>query len=245
MNRQHATSGRIIRVAFATLTLFLLAGAAFPVVGGEPRRFTDEQGRQITAEIVAVKEDTVSLLRGDRTFEFPIAKLSPDDRDHIRKWAQLHADAASSEVKIECRKKRTEREKIKGAGTDVTREDWIFEVEIENGSPAALEALELRCRIYHWDAQVPGERKDKKITESRIEIAELPGKGARTELVTEPVGIFETNLAGSFADGSSSKKKDELEGAWVRLYQGEKMLAEFRDDTPVLKKETWPEEEKK
>ncbi len=64
----------------------------------EARTFTDNEGRELEAELLAVEGETVRIRRGGRSsdeFELPLAKFSEEDQAFIRRWAtERHAALA-------------------------------------------------------------------------------------------------------------------------------------------------------
>jgi hypothetical protein len=217
---------------------------AWHCFAGESRTFTDSKGQKITAEIVSVQDSTVTFSIKGKQFPYPISKLSESDQKHIQAWAALQSHGTDGKVTIEGKKKREERIKTKAANKTVVREDWVFEITVSNDSSDNLKGLELRSRVYKWNAQVGGDKEELEVVTSKQEITELAGGDKKSSYKIPLVSLYTTVLDGTYSDGSSPKKEDRLEGAWVRLYQGDKLLGEFKDDTPTLKMEKWPEEKK-
>ncbi len=210
--------------------------------GTEVRQFTDVKGRQINAEVLGVQNGNVSLAVGKAQYSVPLSELSKDDQKYIQGWLENERARLPREVEIECGKKRTGREKIDNPGMEVIKEEWIFEISLSSGNSDPLNDLKLECLVYHWDAQIGGDEKTLRKRSSLIEIASIEGGNKQTRVTTEPITIVETNSASGYADGSSSKKKDELEGIWVRLYQGERILGEYKTESAALKDEKWSDD---
>lgn len=236
----------LFRLAILVLyAVFLFVSGVLRCQAGEGRTFTDVNGRKITAEVVSATESTVTFSIKGKEIPYPISKLSEPDQKYIQSWLDLHPAATDAKVTLVATKKREDRVKTRAADKEVEREDWIYDVTVSNKSSDSLMALELRSRIYFWNAQVGGDKQQLEVAASVLEIIELSGGNKKSSYKVGPVSIYTTILDGSYADGSSPKKEDKLEGIWLRLYQGEKMLGEFKDETATMKKEKWPEEEKK
>ena len=223
------------------LVLLALSPASH-CIAGDSRTFTDLKGQKITAEIVSVEDSTVTFSIKGKEIPYPVSKLSEPDQKHVQAWAALHSPGSAGKVTIEGKKKREERIKTQAANKTVVREDWVFEITVSNDSSDNLQGLELRSRIYKWNAQVGGDKPKLEVVTSKQEIKELAGGSKKTSHKIPLVSIYTTVLDGTYADGSNPRKEDRLEGAWVRLYQGHKLLGEFKNDTSTLKKEKWPEE---
>jgi hypothetical protein len=78
----------------------------------EPRVFTDNEGRKITAELTLVEDESITLKRSDgKTFTIPLEKLSEEDRDYSLDWKKRHeSDMEELTAKAEAVKLAAERQ---------------------------------------------------------------------------------------------------------------------------------------
>lgn len=104
----------------------VVAAIAFAPASAGSREFTDTQGRKIEASIDSVRSPNVVLKRADgKSFVFPLAKLSKEDQEYVKKW-RLDNPQISLNY-------RFEKEKV-GSGGDKKRkfEDWCWKVTVTN-----------------------------------------------------------------------------------------------------------------
>ena len=92
----------------APLALFILTGLASSALA-EFRNFTDAKGRTISAEIVAVIDESVTIKRKDgRSFTVPASTFSEDDQSFIADWLKENEAAnAQQKAAAEVARKRT------------------------------------------------------------------------------------------------------------------------------------------
>jgi pimeloyl-ACP methyl ester carboxylesterase len=89
--RRHAP-----RVNFSRILFLLLGGAFLGVCLGEPRTYTDRQGRAVQAENLGVSNGRVTLrLANGSTLAVPLAQLSDADQAFLRGEASPAANAAT------------------------------------------------------------------------------------------------------------------------------------------------------
>lgn len=247
----------------------LLVGAfgllALLPAAAELRTFTDRQGRELEAEITAVEGTKVTLrLASGKSYTLPIAKLSDTDQLFIDVWKDLPKDGAAGKSGSEKRKPsipsgiayaieiEVDKERVKKGSTqegdmgEVTPEDWIFEVALENRSRAELEGLEISYRIY-VDPKASAKLspiEPPRVYGHRAEV-ETMADGATLVIKTEAVTLNELELNPDFVftDGSRSDLEDDLEGIWIKLWHGERKVAEYKSGGSTLKKAEWPDDE--
>ncbi|BCX46795.1 hypothetical protein HAHE_07030 [Haloferula helveola] len=232
------------------------------------RTFTDQQGREIEAEVTSVSGSNVTLLLDSgKKYTFPISKLSSADQLYIKLWKadpkkfETDKPDASGDSKpaaipdnidysIEI---EPEKERIrKGSKTDVgngeiTPEEWIFEIELENWSRAPLEGLEVSYRIY-LDTKASdkiGFEDAQKVYGHRMNVEKMT-HGAKVTVKTRPVIVKDLELDGDFVftDGSRNRLSDDIEGIWIKVWHGDKKVAEYKSNNSTVKKAKWADDEK-
>jgi|GEM_PF-2624256 len=240
--------------------LLVLLSLAAPVGA---RTFTDRQGRKIEAEITGVSGSKVTLrLANGKSYTLPVSRLSDADQFFVSMWKDAPEGGGSGKegttgvaippgiqyaIEIEADKKRVKkRPTIESDTGEVTPEEWIFEVKLENGSRARLEGLEMSYRIYV----------DPKASE-KIEIGDPPrffghrtklepmADRARVTVKTEMVVLNKLELSPDyvFTDGSRNDLDDDLEGIWIKLWHGDKKVADYQSSSGTVKKAKWPDDE--
>lgn len=248
----------IIRLGW--LGLFALVIGFFASAGA--RTFTDTQGRKIEAEVIEVTGANVTLrLQSGKSATVPIAKLSEDDRLFIAQWKDKpRADPGDGSndapttptninnlIAIDAKKVRVEKgQKKKVSQGEVTEERWAFAVEVRNKSRVDLEGLKLSYRIY-VDPQA-SEKLMLSQTEAfyaHVDTLDKVARGGAIKRNTEEVLLnrIELNADYEFTDGSRSKIEDKLEGIWIKIWQGNRKVAEFKSNDSTVKKAKWPDDE--
>ena len=230
----------------------------------EMRTFTDTQGREIEAEILTVSGSKVTLkLANGKTYTIPVSKLSKDDRFFVEVWADLDKkgegektegtgpmipDRVNYRFELEVNKERIK----KGDKTRVDRgeyklDEWIFKVELENRSRVDLEGLEMSYRIYvdtKASAKLGSLEEPPKVYGGRVKVDPVDD-GDSVLVKTGPAKLMELQLDGDFVfnDGSRNKLDDDLEGVWIKVWHGEKKVAEYKTSNSTVKEAKWADTE--
>ncbi len=103
----------------------LLAGSA----RAEVRSFTDNNGRTIVGEILAIHGARVEMEVSEKKFIFPIANLSVEDQAYVKKWATLN-----KAYKLEFRTEAVEDPAQRQAGNDPSP----LNITLPNGPPGII-----------------------------------------------------------------------------------------------------------
>lgn len=226
------------------------------------RTFTDTQGRKIEAEIIEIIGANVTLrLPSGKSSTIPIAKLSETDRDFIALWKSTSpADAGDGSkgapttpaninnlIEIDAKKVRLEKgQKKKETRGESTEERWVFAVEVRNKSRAALEGLKLSYRVYVLPlaSKKLGLDPDDAVNGGILTLDKVAASGVLKKN-TEEVVLKRVELDGDyeFIDGSRNKLEDKLEGIWIKVWQGDRKVAEFKSTDAAVKKAKWPDDE--
>jgi len=260
--------------AFLALTLVLASPAS-----AEMRTFTNSQGREIEAEVTGVSGTKVTLkLANGKSYTIPITSLSKPDQLYVKVWKDLDKGGGATKdddsgkedtgtapapvipsnvsysFEIDADKERVKKGSKEETDMGESRlDEWIYQVELENRSRVKLEGLEMSYRIYVDPKASIKMTFDSppKVYGGRVEVASV-ADGATVMVKTEEVPLKELELAPGyvFKDGSRNDLEDELEGIWVKIWHGDKKVAEFKSNNSTVKKAKWldddpadPEEE--
>jgi hypothetical protein len=167
--------------------------------------------------------------------------------------------AASSDVEIHCVAKKVSEDTKKasaqarmgkdmfgqptlltGGGTNRAKENWVYDVTIENKTFKELAGLEVKYTIFFEQEQLgvkanPAPRHQNGTF--NIPTLKAHEKGSFT---TDSVELRKSNLVGNFhyANGAKLNAQDTLVGLAVRVYQNGQQLAEYANPS-TLAKEKW------
>lgn len=217
-----------------TIVLLLLA-LGFAAVA-EARLFTDDQGRQVEAEMLGVNGANVVLERNGRSAQWPIAKLSKQDQAWVKAWLEDPPKTPKIRVNI------WEREGIGQAGrfdegasgpgipknipglvkTEETEKYRYYDVDLSNS--AGVDALDLHLSYVVYVIDASNKVVDHAASEK---IERIPAGGRETRATRAATFVrtkttattFSIGALGNLSTGSSTdRSKERFGGAWVRVY---------------------------
>lgn len=253
--------------SLSALALFVASSAS-----AEMRTFTNSQGREIEAEVTAVSGTKVTLKMGNgKSYTIPITSLSKPDQLYVKVWKDLKEEGGMKKedgagkdegakkpapvipdkvnyvFEIDADKERVKRgSKEENDMGESRRDEWIYQVELENRSRIKLEGLQMSYRVY-VDAEASKKMtfdEPPKYYGGRVEIEPMDD-GASVMLKTKEVPLNELELAPGyvFNDGSRNDLEDKLEGIWLKIWHGDKKVAEFKSNNSTVKKAKWMDED--
>lgn len=249
------------QAVLSILALFTLMPAV-----AKPRTFTDQKGRKIEAELVAVAGKKVTLrLTNGKDYTIPIGTLSKDDQFFVEVWADMEKKSGAGKAgesgkstpvipdnidyqfEFEVDKKRTKKGSMgKVQSGEIRTDEWGFEVEVENRSRVTLEGLEMSYRIYvdpKASAKVEIDSPPK-FFGGRVKVNPVADRAiAMVKTKSVPLKILELDPDFVFTDGSRNDLEDDLEGVWIKLWHGKKKVAEYKSNNSTVKKAKWADNE--
>lgn len=227
-----------------SLLFFLLAVGLFFSGTMEARTFTDDQGRQVEAEMTGVNGENVVLSAGGRAFQWPIAKLSPTDQKYVEAWKRDPATTPAIVVNV------WEREGIGSAGlmdgkgglelpknipmlktTEEKERYRYWDVDLSNNSQVEANQVHLKYVIYVIDASNEivdfPEQENVETIPARQKVT-VPTKAATRVSAKTTSATFGINALGGLTTGSNTdRSKERFGGIWVRVYSHDgKLLGE-------------------
>lgn len=236
--------------------------AALPV-WAESRTFTNLKGQKIEAEIVAVAGDKVTLrLTNGKDYTIPTKSLSLGDQILVDAWVAKKGkpgagkpdkstlvipDNVDYRFEFEVDKKRLKKgSKGKVDSGEIQTDEWGFDVNLQNKSRIDLEGLEMSYRIY-VDPEASAKMSlgsPPKFYGGRQKVASV-ADGAGVIVTAGPVPLLELELDPDFVfnDGSRNDLEDKLEGIWIKVWHGDKKVAEFKSSNSTVKKAKWADNE--
>ena len=227
---------------------FILIGVLALPVALDARLFTDDQGRQVEAELLGVNGANVVLDRNGQSAQWPIAKLSKQDQAYVKTW--LEDPPSNPKIRVNV----WEREGIGDQGlfttktlkpglpknipmlksTEENAKYRYYDVDLSNLSQVDARDLHLSYVVYVIDASnqvvdYSGSRSIELVPASgRKSVGTEAATFVRTKTTSTTFGI---GVLGNLTTGTSTDRaKERFGGIWVRVYgrDGE-LLGERKD----------------
>ncbi len=214
----------------------------------ETRLFTDDQGRQVEAELIGVNGANVVLGVSGRMAQWPIAKLSKEDQAYVKVWLKDPPSAPKIRVNV------WERDGISEAGrfqdkssvgkmpkdipllksTEEKEKYRYYDIDLSNLSNVDALNLHLSYVVYVIDAsnQVVDHSSGQKIEKipagGRVSKSSLAATSVSSKITSLTLG---TGVLGHLTAGTDTDRtKERFGGIWARVYgpDGE-LLGERKD----------------
>jgi hypothetical protein len=210
-----------------------------------PRTFTDQFGRTITAEIMAVDGDQVSIRREDgQVFTLSTSKLTEEDQTFIKQWSATKPSTSSLAEKAEDKFLPDPKKIVVGLsrGKFDTRvltkfdtyvhkhENWGYSIQLTNQHLRPVENLRVEYNLFartFADTSTPTlitGAKNLKVLASRG--SEVFRTGSAEVCKTKDT-YFGYNSAG------------EMRGIWIRIYADGQLLLEQSSPDSLMTTEKW------
>jgi len=167
-------------------------------------------------------------------------------------------EAANSDVEIHCVAKKVNEETkkaaqgsrvvvqegsvniVSGGGTNRTRENWIYELTIENKTFKELDALEVKYAIF-FNKEKLGVKAAPTAQHQNgtLSIPALKPHEKQT-FSTDTVELDKANIVGEwhYTNGAKPGAHDTLVGLAVRIFQNGQQFAEYANPSTLLR-EKW------
>ncbi|MCU0793164.1 MAG: hypothetical protein MUE42_10035 [Opitutaceae bacterium] len=239
-----------MRRVLATLAALALLGAAAPAA---PRTLASADGRTLEAEILGYRGETLRIRRMDtgREFKLPLSSLSPEcqteTRAFLRSQPELRDTIPADAVRVEYSRSRFESERSKQSYVGVSTQHWGYTVTVINLTNEPLEGLRLDHAVFaETDPDHVRGKPDRKNLERVRGSSPLDPIAPRGRLSvrTEPIVTETQELTGGSRwitdKGLTNKIRDRaLEGVWLRLYDGDKIVFEASSPESLRATERW------
>lgn len=240
------------------LIFVLMFGLAFFVnpakSHGEERVFTNREGKKITATLETVRAGQVYLSVSGNRFQIPFASLSDEDQQFLKEWVEQN-----HEYRFDFRVKSVEdvnaRTSEREGDMKTARSAWKYEVELRNLSGLAAKDLRIEYRVFERSTSVADMSRGKSRKEENGRTH--PGETAIEEIANSGTGTFSTeslptenktwktatqisNPDGTHYDVyNNHETSNELDGIWIRIYIGERLIAEHKSEGKMIKLMNW------
>jgi hypothetical protein len=151
--------------------------------------------------------------------------------------------AGNSDVEIHCTAKKLAETRNPGSGeggVSKTKENWTYDVTIENKTFQNMANVEIKYVIF-FNQEKLGKKEAAQLQRHAGSMT-LPSFGAheKKSLTTEAVELKKANLVGHYhyTSGARPNAQDTLTGLWVRVYVNGQQFAEYANPSTLMK-EKW------
>lgn len=242
---------------FRVLIAFLVGVSLFAgsMTGhGEERTLTNREGKKITATIETVRAGQVFLSVSGNRFQIPFASLSDDDQKFLKEWVEQNHDYRF-EFRIKPVEDVSARASERNGDTKIARSQWKYEVELRNLSGLAAKDLRIEYRVFERFTSIADMARSKSRKEENGRMH--PGSAVIDEIANSATGTFSTeslpfenkrwktastvsNPDGTHFDVyNNHETSNELDGIWIRIHIGERLIAEHKSEGKMIKVMGW------
>lgn len=224
--------------------------------GAEFREFKNTSGQSIQGKITSATDTEVTLQLSDgREITGGINYFSPGDQKFIAEWKKKHPAQIDYDFGVDFSRERTDRNEKREGNIEVTYEDWIYNITVENRSKdgntgAAVSGLELQYNLiktakakareasYLHSDMSPSKGKMVKPGKVSLETMKYLDE---TKVSTEVIPITASELAPGwyYADGTKDEQNDEFEGIWIQIYKDGRKVYEAKHGTKEAELTKW------
>lgn len=239
------TSRNLTSSGIAVLVALLIILCLLPKTlrAEEFREFTNSAGKTIKASVIAATATDVTLKMEDgRQMTGGVSFFSESDREYIEGWRKANPATIAYAFDVTLTRKREERRKTTEGNKVIVYESWKYDVKVENKSKSGsagvtTSGLELRYNIAKTakaiamqanalnDGMAPSGGLLVKAGSAKLGNIEYLRS---VQIQTDAVPVTHSELAPGwyYADGSKDENNDELEGIWIQIVEGDKVLFE-------------------
>lgn len=205
--------------------------------------FKDTQGRKMEAKITRVSGEDVYIERRDGlNTKVKRSIFSREDQTYITQWAY---EALLESGILEAHFSTKETDKRKSSSGGIQREDYKvhYNIGLKNISDEDLSGIRVEYLILKFEDLLSATKRSEGELQRFKGSAELQQLSAREEgrVSTETVPMLESKLEPGYVwrNGAKKTSKDKLEGIWVKIYIGDKLVHEVSKPENMMRKEQW------
>lgn len=227
------------------ITLFLLVSALRAVAA---HTFTDQMGRTISADLISVHSEQVTIRRTDgQLFTLAISTFTKEDQKYVHDWASTQSDPSTPKPDADekpvidpkkitiglSRGKFDSHTLAKYDGYTHKHEDWGYTIQIRNTNLHPVKSIRVEYNLFartFSDISTPSMVSGTKT----IDVLKTGGTESfrtRTAEICKRQDIYFGNDNG------------ELRGIWIKLYVDNQLISEQSSPETLLTKEKWSKPE--
>lgn len=225
------------------LAAFLLCTG---LLSAEPRTFTDQFGRSITAELVSVEGDSIRIRRDDgQVFTLAASKLTDADQKFIKDWSATQpssagatSDKADEKFTPDPKKIVVNLSRAKFATQTLAKyesyshkhEQWGYGIQLTNQHLRAVSKFRIEYNLF---ARTYADTTSPTLITGAKNIEAIPSRGSETfrtgsaEVCKHRNSYYGNNYSG------------EMRGIWIRIYADGQLLIEQSSPDSLMQSEKW------
>jgi len=223
--------------------LFAILFLGVSLLHADPRTFTDQFGRAITAELISVDGDQIRIRRDDgQIFTLSASKLTTDDQKYIKEWV---AARPGSKTEVSVEKSTPDPKKIivnlsRGKFSSVTlykydtythkHEQWGYSIQITNQQLRPVENLRVEYNLF---ARTFSDTTSPTLITGAKTLKIVPSRGSEV-FRTGSAEVCKTKDT-YFGNNTSG----EMRGIWYRIYADDQLLIEQSSPDSLMRDEKW------
>jgi hypothetical protein len=219
--------------------VFLFAG----FLHAEPRTFTDQFGRSITAELISVDGDQIRIRRDDgQIFTLSADKLTEADQAFIKEWSAAHPATAPEKTDVRLipdpKKIVINLSRAKFSSRVITKfdtyvhkhEDWGYSIQLTNQNLGPVQKLRIEYNLFarkFADSSGPAFITGAKNIDSLASRGSEVFRTGSAEVCKTKDTYFGMNSGG------------EMRGIWLRIYIDNQLVIEQSSPESLMQSERW------
>jgi hypothetical protein len=151
--------------------------------------------------------------------------------------------AENLDVEIHCVPRKAGEKMNPGSGPggkSVAKENWVYDVTIENKTFNDLANLELKYVIFFNQEHLGKKEGPKAMRQTGSVTLPLLRSHEKKSFTTDGVELTKAHLIGEYhyPSGAKPNAQGTLTGLWVRVYQGGQQFAEYANPSTLMR-EKW------
>jgi hypothetical protein len=155
-------------------------------------------------------------------------------------FAAASAIAAPNDFEIKLETKCLSKERSSTSIEKISREQWAYNVTVEDKSAKDHAGLEIKYILFASDVK-PGSRAAPTLVRKNGSTTVDIKSREKKSFTTEPMDITKSQLAGGVTWGSGARPRanETLEGIWLRIYKDGELLNETVRPQNLATRQTW------
>ena len=229
----------IFSVLVFSLVVFVLPAS----MSGATMTLRNTKGADIQAEILSVDGDELTIRRQDGSeFTFGISMLDEASRRKTREWALNHIPSDAFDVTIRDRPEEKEDMSSESRKVRIERIQFHFDIEYNHNIP--LQDLRIEYRVFYSEERmgrpVNGYSREVVWTdEIKVPLLEPEAEIRISSEKMLPLEESRMHSGWSISRGFGGPVRDRIDGIWMRLYRGDKLLHEHSEPSKTMDRFKW------
>jgi hypothetical protein len=204
-------------------------------------------GQSIRVKLLKLQGDFVHIqMQGGRSMKTSLSVYNEASQARIRQhfYQRLlvpeNFECKLSEVRLPGKNKRLNSQ----GSREITETKRAYSIVLSSRIAESVHDIRLEYLIFHFQDVLGAEKRSEgrvNRVKGKLELTTLEAY-AKQKLQTESIDFTEARLLPGwvFSKGSGARdSKDRLDGIWIRLYVGEKLLLEQSQPSSLVTKEAW------